>query len=210
MNTGTGGTARRCRYLYLKTDSPSGLLPAGINVYLDQLPVRQNTGKELKTMRRKDRKVTNREEIRKVLDECKVCRLGMIADGKPYIVPMNMGCDYDGEKLVLYFHCAKEGKKLKLLGGNAQVGFEMDKEIALAEGDTPCQYSYHFMSIIGSGQAELVEDETEKAEALAKIMRHQTGKDFDDFDKNPKLSRAVTVIKVTAEEYSCKQNLPAN
>lgn len=161
-------------------------------------------------MRRKDRETKDPENIRQVLERCKVCRLGMIADGKPYIVPMNMGFDYDGDKLVIYFHCAREGKKLDLLRENAQVGFEMDKEIALEEGSTPCQYSYHFMSIIGSGQAELVEDETEKAKALAKIMKHQTGKDFDDFEKNPKLSRAVTIIKVTAKEYSCKQNLLTN
>ena len=82
-------------------------------------------------MRRKEREVTNSEEIRKVLGECKVCRLGMIADGKPYIVPMNMGCDYDGEKLIIYFHCAREGKKLGLLRESAKVGFDMDREIAL-------------------------------------------------------------------------------
>ena len=38
-------------------------------------------------MRRKDRKVTNPEEIRKVLEECKVCRLGMTDGEKIYIVP---------------------------------------------------------------------------------------------------------------------------
>ena len=161
-------------------------------------------------MRRKEREVTNSEEIRKVLGECKVCRLGMIADGKPYIVPMNMGCDYDGEKLIIYFHCAREGKKLGLLRESAKVGFEMDREIALAKGSTPCQYSYYFASIIGTGQAELVEEEEEKAKALAKIMKHQTGKDFSHFEKNPKLLQAVMIIKVTAEEFSCKQNLPVN
>lgn len=157
-------------------------------------------------MRRKDRKVTNPEEIRKVLEECKVCRLGMTDGEKTYIVPMNMGFDYDGERLILYFHCAMEGKKLALLRENGQVGFEMDKEIALTEGNTPCQYSLRYASIIGNGQAELVGDENEKAAALAKIMKHQTGKDFDDFEKNPKLVRAVMVIKVTAQEYSCKRN----
>ena len=119
---------------------------------------------------------------------------------------MNMGFDYDGERLILYFHCAMEGKKLALLRENGQVGFEMDKEIALTEGNTPCQYSFRYASIIGNGQAELVGDENEKAAALAKIMKHQTGKDFDDFEKNPKLVRAVMVIKVTAQEYSCKRN----
>lgn len=62
-------------------------------------------------MRRKDREVKNPEQIRKVLEACKVCRLGLLDGMIPYIVPMNMAYDFDGEKLVLYFHCAKEGKK---------------------------------------------------------------------------------------------------
>lgn len=158
-------------------------------------------------MRRKDREVSDPEAIRKILGECRVCRLGMIDNGKPYVIPMNMGYDYDGEELVLYFHCAKEGKKLDLLRENGQVAFEMDKEYALIEGDMPCQYSYRYASVIGSGKAEILEDEAEKGYALAKIMKHQTGKDFDDFEKNPKLSRAAAVIRVTAQEYSCKQNI---
>lgn len=157
-------------------------------------------------MRRKDREVKNPEEIRKILEGCKVCRLALVDEGAPYIVPMNMACDYDGEKLVLYFHCAKEGKKLELIRKNPKVGFEMDKEIALVEGDTPCQYSYRFASVIGKGTAEIIEDEQEKVKALTKVMKHQSGKDFDDFEKNPKLLKAVAVIRVTAEEYTCKQN----
>lgn len=157
-------------------------------------------------MRRKDREVKNPEEIRQVLETCKVCRLGLVDDGSPYIVPMNVGYDYDGEKLVLYFHCAKEGRKLKMLRENNQVAFEMDREIGLTEGNMPCQYSYRYVSIIGSGRAELIENEKEKAGALAKIMEHQTGKTFDVFETNPEIAKAVTLIKVSAEEFSCKRN----
>lgn len=157
-------------------------------------------------MRRKEREVKNTEEIRKILVDCKVCRLGLVDEGAPYIVPMNAAWDFDGERLVLYFHCAKEGKKLNLIRKNPRVGFEMDREIALVEGDTPCQYSYRFASIIGKGTAEIIEDEQEKEKALTKLMKHQSGKGFDDFEKTPKLVKAVAVIRVTAEEYACKQN----
>lgn len=157
-------------------------------------------------MRRKDREVTESSQIRQMLEEFKVCRLGIVDEGAPYVVPMNMACDYDGEKLVLYFHCAREGRKLELIRKNPKVGFEMDKEIALVEGNTPCQYSYKFASIIGKGTAKIVEDEEEKVKALTKLMKHQSSRDFDDFEKNPKLLKAVAVIRVTVEEYTCKQN----
>ena len=83
----------------------------------------------------------------------------------------------------------------------------MDQEIGLVEGETPCQYSYQYVSIIGSGIATIVEDELEKVTALTKIMKQQTGKDFTEFEENPKLISSVGIIRVDAEEYACKKNV---
>lgn len=157
-------------------------------------------------MRRKEREVTGSGEIKKFLDTCKVCRLGIMDGAKPYIVPMNMAYEFKEGKLSIYFHCAKEGKKVDLIQKNSNVCVEMDQEISLVEGNVPCQYSYRFMSIIGSGSAVIVEDEREKVYALTKIMKHQTGKDFDIFEKNPKLVSAVCIIRVDVMEYACKKN----
>lgn len=166
-------------------------------------------------MRRKDREVTDIDEIRKILDEFKVCRLGLVEDGKPYIVPMNMAYDLvpvDMEnglscnKLSIYFHCAKEGRKIDIIRQNPEVGFEMDREIGLVKGNTPCQYSYRYVSMIGTGTATIVEDVQEKAWALKKIMKHQTGKEFHEFSENPDLLLAVSIIRVDAHEYTCKKN----
>lgn len=157
-------------------------------------------------MRRKDREITDPAEIRAFLDGCKVCRVGFFDGDRPYIVPMNLAYELKEGRLTLYFHCAKEGKKLHLIRQNPNVGIELDREIALVEGSAPCQYSYRFMSIIGSGKAGIVEDMEEKAHALTKIMKHQTGRDFDDFEKNPKLTSAVCILRVDVEEYSCKKN----
>ena len=37
-------------------------------------------------MRRKDREVTEMEEIQQIFDECKVCRIGIMDENGPYIV----------------------------------------------------------------------------------------------------------------------------
>jgi len=42
-------------------------------------------------MRRKDREVTEMEEIQQIFDECKVCRIGIMDENGPYIVPVNYG-----------------------------------------------------------------------------------------------------------------------
>lgn len=155
-------------------------------------------------MRRKDREVTEIEEIKKILDTCKVCRIGMYDKGKVYIVPMNMGYVLENGKLVLYFHGAKTGRKMEMIQQNPEVGFEMDCGHELVEGSLACQYSYYYASIIGDGRAEIVTDPEQKLRALSVIMKHQTGREFEEFKTNPKMEQAVAIIRVEVEEYSCK------
>ena len=157
-------------------------------------------------MRRKDRQVTDATEIRKVLDTCKVCRLGLTDYGTVYIVPMNHGYTLEDGKLTLYFHGANEGKKLELLSGNLQVGFEMDCSHELVEARLACQHSYHYSSIVGNGTAQILTDPQEKLNALSCIMKHQTGKEFEEFETNPRLEKIVTVIKVEVREFCCKSS----
>ena len=42
-------------------------------------------------MRRSDKEITEFAEKLKVLDRCDVIRLGMVDDGKAYVVPVNFG-----------------------------------------------------------------------------------------------------------------------
>ena len=53
-----------------------------------------------------------------------------------------------------------------------------------------------------NGTAEIVTDIEEKKEALSVLMRHQTGKHFSFDDRQ---AACVTVLKVTAKEYTCKR-----
>lgn len=155
-------------------------------------------------MRRNDREVKDMEKIQEILDTCKVCRLGMSDGDQIYIVPMNFGYEFEEDGLTLYFHGAKEGRKLELIRKNPSVGIEMDCRHELVEGTVPCQYSYYYGSVIGGGEAEILEESEEKLKALAVIMKHQTRKDFPEFKANPKLEKAVSVIRVRVKNYTCK------
>ena len=71
-------------------------------------------------MCRKDREITDPEKIRAVIGECAVCRLGL-ADGKRvYVVPVNFGHVEEAGRHVLYFHGAKEGRKMDLIRQNGR------------------------------------------------------------------------------------------
>ena len=151
-------------------------------------------------MRRKDREVTEMEEIQQIFDECKVCRIGIMDENGPYIVRKE-------GKVILYIHGAREGKKIDLIRKNANVGVEIDYRHELVEGDTACQYSYYYASIIGKGTASIIDNPREKLKALNVIMKHQTGRTFDEFQKNPNLEKAVAIIRIDMNEYSCKKHI---
>ena len=79
-------------------------------------------------MRRKDREVSDFEDIMDIINHCDVCRV-VVNDGEfPYIIPMNFGTEVVDNQLYLYFHSAKEGKKIDLFKKNNKVTFEMDCE----------------------------------------------------------------------------------
>ncbi|HNU36390.1 MAG TPA: pyridoxamine 5'-phosphate oxidase family protein, partial [Methanomassiliicoccales archaeon] len=68
-------------------------------------------------MRKAEREIMDQGELEEVIRRAEVCRLAMVDDGKPYIVPMNFGY----RNGCLYFHCAKEGRKLDVLRENPKV-----------------------------------------------------------------------------------------
>lgn len=154
-------------------------------------------------MRRKERAVTDPCEIRKIAESCKVCRLGLYDGKEVYIVPMNVGTHWDGEKPVLYFHCGKEGRKLDILAQNPCAAVEMDCEYGLIEAEKACGYGFHYASLMGTASVSVVSSEEEKITGLKALMWQQTGKEFEI---TPAMAAGVAVLKAELKEYSCKRH----
>ena len=114
-------------------------------------------------MRRADREITDLVEIEAILHRAVVCRLAMCEGARPYIVPLCFG--YDGS--ALYFHSAREGRKLDLIRANPNVCFEFDIETQVVPAAQPCAWSMRYLSVVGWGQASLIRDLEEKRRALA-------------------------------------------
>lgn len=153
-------------------------------------------------MRRKDREVTDKKQLLDILNICKVCRIAMRDEQGLYIVPLNFGYEYENGTLNLFFHSAKEGRKVTAFEKNAEVAFEMDCGHQLIEGKIACEYGYEFQSIVGTGTIRRVKDKEEQKKGLSLLMKHMTGKEFT-FEDN--MLNAVFVYQLEVNEFTGKR-----
>ena len=152
-------------------------------------------------MTKRERQVTDPEQILHILDAGKVLHLGLAVNNEPYVVPMNYGYTMEEGRLTLYLHSALRGKKLDMLRENPRVFFEIDCDRMPFEGKVACQYGMVYSSIMGKGEARIVEDVEEKERAMTALMKSQTGKDFTFEDS---LVSIVAVIRIDVAEYTAK------
>ena len=152
-------------------------------------------------MTRREREVTDINEIIKILDESKVLHLGMVDGDEPYVVPMNYGYTLENGKLTIWLHGAKRGRKLDVIRANPKVFFEMECGITPFEGEIACKYGITYASVMGKGIAEIVEDIETKKSALSFLMKTQTGKDFE-FEN--KMAAVVSIIRIDVSEFTAK------
>ena len=152
-------------------------------------------------MTKRERQITDENQIMAILDAGKVLHLGLAVDNEPYVVPMNYGYTKENGKLVMYLHSAVRGKKLDMIRINPKVFFEIDCDLVPFESDLPCQYGLSYSSVMGKGIARIVDDVEEKKKAMSVLMKTQSGKDFTFEDR---LVSIVAVIRIDVEAYTAK------
>ena len=153
-------------------------------------------------MRRADREVTDAGKIHEILEKAQIVHIGMVDDGRPYVVPMHYGYQYENGVLTLYMHGAKEGRKCDILAKNPQVFIEIETDVEDAGGgDIPCNYGAFYASIMGDGKAAILTDTAEKVEALQILMRTQTKREFVITEQ---MSRNVQVFRVIVPHLTAK------
>ena len=96
------------------------------------------------------------EEIHEVLDNGRVARLGCIANGEPYVVPVN----YDFRDGAIYCHSVL-GAKISALRQNPRACIQVDE----TESDS------RWRSALAFGNYEELKDESERQEVLALLLQ---------------------------------------
>ena len=158
-------------------------------------------------MRRRDREITDISHIESILNEGQYLHLGLSDGDMPYVIPMNYGVTKNEEngRYTIYLHGAHEGKKLDIIRKNPNCCFTIERNVVPFEGRLACQYGTTYESVIGFGKVSIVDNPSEKAEALLALMKTQTGR--TDFQFDERMVSIVTVMKINVEELTAKERL---
>ena len=115
-------------------------------------------------VRRKDREITDQNEMQQVLKATKYVTVALCMDDEPYLVSLSHG--YDQAKNCLYFHCAPEGKKLVYAKANPEVWGQAVLDFGVTE---ECDYAY--TSVHFQGKLSLITDPAEKRHGMEVLVR---------------------------------------
>jgi nitroimidazol reductase NimA-like FMN-containing flavoprotein (pyridoxamine 5'-phosphate oxidase superfamily) len=148
-------------------------------------------------MRRKD-KALQGEALLQILERGEYGILSTADDrGRPYGVPMN----YVYSENCLYFHCAPEGHKLDNLRDNPRVSF-------CVVGDTrllPDEFNTAFESVIVSGEAALIHEDSERLQALMLLVEKYSPEFVEEGKKYIESNQSRTkVVKLDIQAMTGK------
>ena len=146
-------------------------------------------------------RITDINEIKRILDSTKIVHVGMVDEDGPYVVPLNYGYVMEDDQLVLYVHGSVKGRKIDAMRNNPDVFIEITSDVQQFEGKLACQYGTSYYCVMGKGKAEILEDVEDKKSGLSIFMKSHTGKDFEF---NEKMVSMVSVIRITVPNYTAK------
>ena len=157
------------------------------------------------------------------LNEERVGRVASIDEqGYPQIIPMNfvyvknelIDTQSDNKKIgAIYMHSHPVGEKIENIKRNSKVGFEVDSYVCFLPS-----YYFHptdasqadtlYISVVIKGNAAIVHDPDEKANALNALMKkYQKEGGYESLSSNMGSVREVTVLKVVPDQIRGKYKI---
>ena len=114
----------------------------------------------MRSIRRREKEISDKNEMLAILEGAKYVVIAMCKDNEPYLVTLSHG--YDRERNCIYFHCAKEGKKVEILKEQNKVWGQALMDKGYVQGS--CDHLYATTQFMG--RVTFVENKEEKKHAL--------------------------------------------
>jgi nitroimidazol reductase NimA-like FMN-containing flavoprotein (pyridoxamine 5'-phosphate oxidase superfamily) len=141
------------------------------------------------------------ETVYKILDEAFVCHVGFVVDGQPFVIPTNFG--RVGDKL--YLHGSAASRMLRTLSAGIPVCVTVTLVDGLVLARSAFHHSVNYRSVVILGTAQLVDEPTEKMEALRLFTEHVMKGRWDEIRwPNEQELKGTTVLALPLEEVSAK------
>jgi nitroimidazol reductase NimA-like FMN-containing flavoprotein (pyridoxamine 5'-phosphate oxidase superfamily) len=151
-------------------------------------------------MRKKEKEVTDVSVMEALLQKAEIMRLAFCDADEPYIVPVCFG--YKEGKI--FVHSAREGRKLDIIKRSNKVCFEVDT-YKIVNKELPCKWTVDYTSVIGLGDAVLIEKRDRKREALDVIMTHYGA--LPPFEYSEAALAKMLVLEIAVRSMTCKRSL---
>lgn len=164
------------------------------------------TPDELIAMRRADRAIIDDAKIGDLLCQADICRIATSVNDQPFISANTFW--YDGERI--FFHTATQGRTLTNIGHNPRVCLEVDWHGRWLAAKTALAFSVEYTGVVVFGRARLLEDVSEKEQALQGLLDKyfpdlKPGVDYRPITPEERDQTAVFAIDI--EAWSAKRKV---
>lgn len=156
-------------------------------------------------MSHEDRRITEPDYIRAILEKNSVCVVAMQDEPYPYLVPMNYGFVWE-ENLTLYMHMSDRGHRLDLIRKNPHVSCNIHLFLDRFGKKRYRNEGHDYRSVTVFGRADVItkEDPKEFLKGLNALCRNTKRTQLRNVPKNDNL----LVMRVTAETITAKAQYP--
>lgn len=137
------------------------------------------------------------EECIEILNRSKSCVWAVSGDDDyPYAVPINFVYSND----YIYIHCACQGHKLDAIRRNPKCSIcVIDKDDVV-----PDEFTTYFKSVIAFGEAELIEEDICKIDAL-RLLSEKYSPGIDPMEEIAKFLKNVCIVKIHLSRITGKE-----
>ena len=136
-----------------------------------------------------------------IIDEAKICHVGFVLEGQPYVIPMALG--RDGDQLLL--HGSVASRLMKNLSGGLPCCVTVTHLDGLVLARSAFHSSMNYRSLMVFGQAAEGTDPDEKASGLDALVNHLVpGRSAELRPSTRKELNATTLLRLPIETFSIK------
>jgi len=147
------------------------------------------------------RGVYDKATVHAILDEGRICHVGFVMDGQPFVIPT--GYVRKGDQV--YIHGSAASRMVR----ESAAGIPVCVTVTLLDGFVLARSAFHhsmnYRSVVILGRARLVTDPDEKMEALRCFTNHIVAGRWEEVRQpTPVEMKATSVLALALEEVSAK------